>query len=256
MADPLSRRAFIGTGGLLLSAGVTYLPRQQKSRVTVAHLNTSGGQEDTSSLVIGMTIVRQASTHENYFLALRRRHKYYTDWLYDSTDKFRIPYAVEALKYFLNNRDIVFAARVVVKGPTRSDEARFQFRQTILSALQEPTNIVLKIRGCDHLIPQRTLVTYLQREIPGLLSIERERLAREEPGFKRNPRTARKGDVPARVSSTNCLQLNEFLTSALHRELTATESDPLFDVLHSGLKVQSLPALKDRNNSKFRVVLA
>jgi hypothetical protein len=62
--------------------------------------------------VIGILLATDIGRHQEYIERLRKRHRFYIKLRHGSTNKYKVPFALDLLEYFFKDTDLTFIARV------------------------------------------------------------------------------------------------------------------------------------------------
>jgi len=136
--DGLNRRSFL-TRSTALLGGIPLLSSKAASALNAsaaqgAHLHLycdeSGILGTDVVFVLGMLVTADHTRHEALIDRLRQKHQFATQLLYNSTDRFKSPFADAVIEYFCNEPDLRFFAHVI------TDEAVASLRRRGMSLEQ------------------------------------------------------------------------------------------------------------------------
>lgn len=142
----LKRRSFLGAGfltvGTLLASPLnlkgtsnSFLVKNQK-----IFLTESGNFGEDSQFVIGcISSDNDSANHEAAIQKYREENKYRNTLSYKSNDKFKVPFAKDIIKYFVETKELSFTACLVDFGknpkmsPVEKQKFRFECYQNLLA---------------------------------------------------------------------------------------------------------------------------
>jgi len=186
--DGLNRRSFL-TRSTALLGGIPLLTSQAASPASAgtaqgAHLHLycdeSGILGKSVVFVLGMVVTSDHIRHEAFIDGLRQKHRFATQLLYNSTDRFKSPFAEAVIDYFSKEPDLRFFAYVLTEEGRMSlhrqgltvGQVYRHFYETLVSdctPAEVPKTLNLEPRysiGDD-----RNLRRYLMEKIPNLSRI-------------------------------------------------------------------------------------
>lgn len=233
----LDRRSFL-TRSTVLLGGVPLLSLQAGSasagnRGPVADLHLycdeSGILGTDELFVLGMVVTTDTARHELAIDRLRQDHHFATQLEYNSTDRFKCPFAADAINYFFGEPDLRFFAYVVTAKALASlrsqglslEQAYHYYYEALISnstASEVPKTLNLEIR--NSIGDDRALRRYLRENVVNLARIN-----------------------VVGSPSTNLLQLADLFAGSIY-------GDAHIDSLRSRVKRDVLSLLRARLNVK------
>jgi hypothetical protein len=223
--------------------------------------------------VVGVLFASALEKHQNFFEKLRRKHDYFLALRARSTNRFQLPYALDVINYFFEDRDLSFAASI--PGPQGAGSDR-NSRTTDLTEIEQQQRQVhglielgLELRPdmsqrqmyLDILSPgwRDPMRTFLLQNVSGLSYVPKDLRAKFPP--QRLPykiqRTRKHGGAQIRIAPNDTRELASFLTGCT----VALQTTPVPDVkrrerqaLADKLQIHGTDLEPLRVNKKFRIV--
>ncbi len=122
--DGLDRRSFL-TRSTALLGGIPLLSPETASAVNAdgtrgadLHLycDESGILGTDVLFVLGMVVTTDSTRHESFIARRRQDHRFATQLQYNSTDRFKRPFAEDLINYFFDEPDLRFVAHAITEG--------------------------------------------------------------------------------------------------------------------------------------------
>jgi len=168
-------------------------------------------------MVVGLLLLSNPIARRAELATLRRKHRFATELKYESTNKYRVPFALAVLDWFFRTPDVDF--RCIAKNGTEHDPSYYNSRWRGLSADTLAYNMTYKevIKNNLPADPRRVLVKVDEKSrhrFDNLLDY----LPAQIPSVRRA--------FEADSKSDDLLQLVDLLTGCVHGDLTGVR-DPL-----------------------------
>lgn len=186
--DRLDRRSFLThstalLGGLpLLSSEAVSAPAADGRHVADLHLycDESGIPGVDVLFVLGMVVTTDSTRHEAAIDRLRQDHRFATQLQYNSTDRFKRPFAEDVINYFFDEPDLQFFAYAITDKTVASlrragfslEQVYHYYYETLISnctASEAPKTLNLEIR--NSIGDDRALRRYLRENVVNLSRI-------------------------------------------------------------------------------------
>lgn len=116
--------------------------------------------------VIGLLLATEIGRHQAHIERLRKRHRFYGTLKYGSTNKYKVPFALDLLDYFFKDTDLTFIARVQENafGTDHGMQAKTNWVKVVGQQLHELINAGVKYRP----VSQKSVAhRYLDINSPG-----------------------------------------------------------------------------------------
>jgi hypothetical protein len=233
--DGLNRRSFLTRstallGGLpLLSSQTASASLAEGRQAADLHLycDESGILGVDVLFVLGMVVTTDSVRHEAAVDRLRQDHHFATQLQYNSTDRFKRPFAEDAIRYFFEEPDLSFVAYAITDKAVTSLRSRgfsleqvyHHYYETLISNCTPPgvpKTLNLEIR--NSIGDDRTLRRYLRENVVNLSKIN-----------------------VAGSSVSNLLQIADLFTGSIN-------GDAHIDSLRNPVKREVLSLLRARAN--------
>ena len=249
MAALIHRRQFIKETSLtylFLSNITPTTGLRQKNQVTL-FIDESNDLSSNIPFSLGGIVVKSPEKVESELNRLRASSNFKCNLKYSSTNKYKIPFAKQAIDYFFNEPDIIYHARVISGTLNSRNPNYLALRENIYFANykeivrtcgndKQILQINLRNAGTDGNLANK-LQSYLQKSILGTYDVKFTKL-----------------------NSSNICQLADLFTGSIFGDVTKIESPvkvELLNYLKGKLKVQKMAELYNKSNTgKFTLTSA
>jgi len=181
----IDRRAFLSTLSRLAAvACISSLLAENLLEMASANENPSTnhifafGDEarwpSDTNFTIGFLFTQYPKKHRLHLHELRKKHRYWRTFKYGSTDKYKIPYAMDLLSYFAKEPDLRYVAHVV--GQTENGE-KLHYKDLVNQLSPQKFKLSLTMKTSSRVGGGKEIRQYLKREVKRIenISIVRRR---------------------------------------------------------------------------------
>lgn len=254
----LNRRSFLRKivnffGGIpFLSLSNEILLKLGKSNLSLEnpihiYADESGKFGFDKYFVLGLLLTNNPQRHEKYVEKMRKRHNFWTELRYCSTDKFKLPFVKDLIQYFFEEPDMRFIARLVSDEnmPPVEKSKRIlkrvyylHYKKLIQDGISASERKVLHLEKRTKTGEHRLLNEYLIKNVNRVHQIE---------------------IIKSYKNKNNLIQFADVLTGSIFGDATGVDNSvkvDLIDILKKKLKVDKLYDVKlDSKNFDFRVTI-
>lgn len=191
-----------------------------------------------TSFTIGFLVTSQPDMHRLKLKELRKKHNYWKTFQYDSTDRFKVPYGTDVLKYFFEHDDLKYVAKIA--GVSKTSES-FHYKSLVSQLSPRQATISLSLKTNSRLDGGKRIRSYIKREL------------------------VRVGEITVvRGREDDLMQLADFITGNVALDASYAQGDELasknevkvklLNTMREHLKVSSLIHESLNKGNKFRVL--
>lgn len=231
---------FLSASGLIGSGHVEMVAADEEGTKRKLFAFGDEGRWPTSeSFTVGFLYTERPDKHRHRIQELRKKHSYFRMLKYDCTCKYKVQYAADLLKYFFDEPDLRFIAKVA--GEAEASE-KFHYKNLVDRLAPHKLKVHLTLKNHGRVGGGKAVRDFLEKEI---LRID--------------------GITVARQRNDDLMQLADFLTGNVALDAARFQNTgasnhkvktALLKTLQGHLKVSSLLQDSLKNGSKFRVLHA
>lgn len=236
----LSRLAIWVSAASVISEGLperVLADDETKATDLIFAFGDEGRWPTNSSYTIGFLLAQRPDQHRQHLMNLRENHRYKRTLTYNSTDKYKVAYASDVMKYFFERSDLRYVAKVV--GVSKNSE-KLHYKDIVSQFAPLSSKISLSLKANGRIDGRRDVRNYLAREVSRIDGIKL-----------------------ARMKEDDLMQLADFFTGNIALECARSKGDDrasdhkvkirLLQAMHEHLGVNSLLDNSLRTGDKFRV---
>lgn len=244
----ISRRTFLdGCSRLAMLASISSLVGASLVENVAADEGSAGkglfayGDEGRwpteNSFTIGFLYTERPDEHRLRIKELRKKHAYRRMFEYDSTDKSKVPFAIDVLNYFFVEPDLRFISKVA--GEAKTSE-QFHYKSIVDQLAPNKSKVFLTVKTNGRVGGGKNVREYLKKEVGRIGGI-----------------------TVVRRSEDDLMQIADFLTGNVAFNASRSQGSgasknrvktELLKTLQEHLKVASLLDGSLKSGKKFRVL--